>query len=351
MSKTAEVRIELPNGSHTNISAPVYQQPTFPPAYTYIPVDNSSGSETEGEVVLRESYYPHVDTNDPTYNFDAEVADPNSSSTIVAIDTKPIRDRIESTVSAHDQIEANGDSLIDEIYANYTAGELNSTDLLDPTTLATQASTDYNSTGYYGFRNAELRALGVSGNTNVSHRIRTTHHQTTYANGSRNSSAYQVNVSGTLFLTTDQAVSLETGEEYDPGQLPGSVYMTVSQMEGINESDPTFNESLIHVDDNFTILEATNVQTGESVNNTTATVRDYSETDASNLENETDQLQQNREYYEQQATQAGGGSGWFDWDGDGQQDIPTIALLGGVVVLFLVLSSGGGGGTLNIGQS
>ncbi|PSQ57655.1 hypothetical protein BRD22_01665, partial [Halobacteriales archaeon SW_8_68_21] len=103
-----------------------------------------------------------------------------------------------------DQRQLVSDNLavaIEETLANYDANELNATDFLSPTEIASRASTDYQETGYYGFAATTLAAQGYSGNLNTSHTVALASGET---------------VDGTLFYTGDDLTQIENGTQYDP---------------------------------------------------------------------------------------------------------------------------------------
>ena len=216
------------------------------------------------------------------------------------------------------QVNSNINQYVTDVYAAYQAGEINATDLAasDPTTIATQAATDYDSTGYYGMASAQLAALGLSGNESVSHVVNTT----------ENGSARQIE--GTLFYTGEDNQTFENGETYDPSNLSGSVYMSVASIEDGDGNALNHSGGFYYVDEPFTISSATNTQTGEAVNSTEMEKRDYTTTNASALSAEIDRLQELREYYEQQQSSSGGIS--LDFGG-----IETGAIIALLAVAFL----------------
>lgn len=222
--------------------------------------------------------------------------------------------RSDAIADQNNQVQSNLETYVNETYQAYEAGEINATDLAssDPTTIATQASTDYDSTGYYGLASAQLAAMGLSGNETVSHVVNTT----------ENGSARQI--TGTLFYTGEDSQAFDTGTEYDPATLNGSVYMSVASIEDGTGTELNQSGGFYHVTENFTISSATNTQTGEAVNTTTMETRDYSTTNASLLAEEIDRLKEQRAFYEKQQSAAGGG---ISLDFGGVETGVIIALL------------------------
>jgi hypothetical protein len=253
---------------------------------------------------------------------DAYVNDTDSSKQLV-FDGSWYHDRQTTISNQHDQITANLVVYVNETYAAYEAGEIDSTDLAasDPTTIATQAATDYNSTGYYGLASAQLAAMGLSGNNSVSHVVNTTE------NGSARV------ISGTVYYTGEDSQTFTTGTQYDPSTLNGSVYMSVASIEDGNGTSLNKSGGFYHVQENFTISSATNTQTGEAVNTTTMETRNYSSTNVSALAEEIDRLKEQRAFYEEQLASSGGGFG-IDFGGTGTGMVIAI-----VAVLVLMIAT------------
>ena len=244
--------------------------------------------------------------------------DPDSSQETDVIVAQRYYDAIHDLNDQSDQVTANIDTYANETYQAYEAGEIDSTDLAssDPTTIATQASTDYNSTGYFGLASAQLAAMGLSGNESVSHVVNTTE------NGSDRV------IEGTLFYTGEDSQTFENGVTYDPSTLNGSVYMSVASIEDGQGNALNDSGGFYHVDENFTISSATNTQTGESLNSTQMETRDYTTTNTSKLAEEIDRLKELRAYYEEQ--QSGGGGISLDFGG-----VETGVILALLAVAFL----------------
>jgi hypothetical protein len=186
-------------------------------------------------------------------------------------------------VQAH-QVGQNIDPYVTEVYSQYETGQLNATDIVrnDPTLLAEQASTNYNSTGYYGYAAVQLASIGAAGDVNASHVI-------SVDGGS--------NFTGTLFYTGEDRETFQTGETYQFSNLNGSVYLAASD-------GPNNASGIVYLNEkgsNFTIVEATNTQTGESVNKTVTQKYVYESANATALQSEIDRLEELRNRYEEQA--------------------------------------------------
>jgi hypothetical protein len=188
------------------------------------------------------------------------------------------------------QVTANVNTYVDGVYSEYQQGEINATDIADPQTLAQQAATDYNSSGYYSYAATNLAALGYAGDMGSSFHVTT-------ANNSYN---------GTLFYTADDVDQFETGTTYQLSSLNGSAYMAVQKDNG--------NGTIIRLKEDFTVESITDTSTGEAMTNTTIESYTYDSTNSSNLADEIARLSQLREEYEQ--AQTTGGTGGFDLGGN-----------------------------------
>jgi len=221
----------------------------------------------------------------------------------------------------YNQIDTNINTTVSQLYANYGQGDITAEDLAqsNPTAIASEAGTSYNDTGYYSYANTQAAALGLSGNTNASHIVMTTLTNRTVQNGSVVWDNRTVEVEGTLFYTADDGQTFATGQTYDPDNLQGSVYLTVSSMV-YNDTGQSvgYGNGFYYVNKPFTVESATNVRTGEPVENTTMQTRTYEYTNVTGYSQEIDRLKAQRDYYEQlvASQQSTGGSSGTD---DGQQ--------------------------------
>jgi hypothetical protein len=208
-----------------------------------------------------------------------------------------------------DRLTTNVDAYVDEVYAAYQAGELSLNETISPVELASRASTDKNSTGYYGFASAELASLGFSTDLNQSFTV------------TWNDTTTEQTFNGTLFYTGDDVTQFEAGTTYDTSTLNGTFLMTRQGPNGtayIQELSPG----------TVTIDSMTNARTGEATN--TTTVVDYTSEsfDATQLQAELDRLAELRGYYERQQDTAGTGISL------GTEDKAIIAIV--AIALILV---------------
>jgi len=241
--------------------------------------------------------------------------------------------RFDEMADQSNQVNNNVDTYVDNVYAEYNEGDLDASDIAEssPTAVASQAATDLNSTGYYGYASAALRSVGVAGPTNTSHIV-------TLEDGTQ--------IEGTLYVTDTDNFSVSTGETYDPGNFSGSVFITVAELTYENGTAVKGSElaSQFHpVQQNFTVESATNTKTGDAVEVTTGEDKDYTSNNASKLKQELEEMQEARAYWQAQATLAsggtgggsgGGGSSGTSWNLGGQQMLAAVAI-GGAALFVL----------------
>jgi hypothetical protein len=236
-----------------------------------------------------------------------EVQEPGGSNYTTILEFAPYQEQTDEIVAQRDRAKDNMAQVAADIYASYEAGDLDATNLAEssPLTMATNAGSELNSTGYYGFASAQAAALGISTDTNTSHVVR--HDWTRFDADSGTSTTTTVNTTGTLFYTGDDAPNLSTGSTIDPANHSGEFYMAVSSIEDVNESE---TPNYLPMNGSFEILSATNTKTGESVNTTSMEPRaNYTTTNVSTLQDQIDELRELRDYYQQQQTAAAGGAG------------------------------------------
>ncbi|WP_411964535.1 hypothetical protein [Haloferax sp. YSMS24] len=227
------------------------------------------------------------------------IKDPVSTNNTVIIQNQDYRDILNEIYNQKQQVTNNMGPVADGYYSTYNAGDIDSTDLarMDPSVIANEAGTEFNSTGYYSYAAMQLAAIGYKGNLNNSHTL-TVHN----ANGS------DTIVNGTLFYTGDDApAGWDTGTRYNFSDYNGTFYFA------FQETNSSGIYDLSDYGDGFTITEATNVKTGETVNTTSAHQYVYEDTNATALQDQIDELTQLRQELEdaisRTSTTSGGTSG------------------------------------------
>jgi hypothetical protein len=165
------------------------------------------------------------------------------------------------------RMKDNAAVLVDSLTSQYNYSELNITEILSASDLAATWSTNLNSTGYYSWSAAELSTLGINGSTGQSFLIE---YEPEYdgqtATFEPNTSTYNgstLNMSGTMF--TDWKPAKTNGSF-----VAGETYTIPEDKTVIFAWQKTANQSVrVRLDGNVTIRSLTNVQTGESINETT----------------------------------------------------------------------------------
>jgi hypothetical protein len=280
-----------------------------------------------------------------------EATNPNNSDVAVVYNMTKYYLFIEQSEQIEQRIDDNIETYVNGTYNQVNNGTLNATELAleSPTALASQASSDLNSTGYHSYAATSLAALGINGDLNASHTVNTTYVRKSVNGTNRTYNNATVSIDGTLLYTGDDGPTVTRGETYNPDAYNGTWLMTVSQMTYQNGTAVTYSDSAFILTENFTVVGQRDTRTGETVNATTMTVRDYTSTDPSDLENESASISKVREEYLSTSVGGASGIGPIFTDGSGNlQPVPIIIVAG---LLLLVFGSGGGGGTLNIGQS
>jgi len=340
-TETAWASWDLYNGTTVNVTTPtiiadngnVYSPNLFPSATGYDRISwNGRSHQTGGNNWVNAVPSDSADS--------AFYTDP-SNAEATAYDTRPLG-HLQSTYNdTSGQVIANGEGWITNIYAEYNAGEIPTASLYDPVTLASEASTEYNSTGYYAYRNAELSAIGLSGDVNVSHVIDTQITASSFAqadnqtNASYSSTAYNASIEGTVFISGASDVTLETGQTYDPSTMSGTPYMTVA-----SATDRDTGESIddlggtIELTEPFTIDSATNTQTGESVSVTSSQDKNYESVNLTEYERTIDRLRAERNRLENTGPSSSSGATTQESSlfGDLGQFLQTT---GGIAILIL----------------
>jgi len=243
------------------------------------------------------------------------------------------------------RVNSNGADFVSNAYPAVESGEIDPADLWDPLTLAQEASTDYNSTGYYSFSSASLSAIGLAGDQNVSHVVETQYTTSEY-NGSENATletaTYNATIEGTLFLSGADSLTLDTGTTYYPSNLSGTPYMTVASATDSTGESINDTGAQIQLQNSFTILNATNTQTGDPVQTTSAEDKNYTTTNITEFKQTIDRLQNERQMLEEERSSWGGGDSTPTPENKQSSLDPAALLLitAGAAVIALLLKGG-----------
>jgi hypothetical protein len=149
------------------------------------------------------------------------IDDPDTSSEADP-DLMAVRGLTNDIWSQWNQMKTNLQTFVNDAYTSLQSGDIDLTDLVDPVTLASEYSSSYDSTGYYGYAAANLAILGVptdlAGNATI-----------TLVNDG-------ATVSGTLFVESPPTGGLDVGTQYDPvGDSLGTVYLAYAPESGNQE--------------------------------------------------------------------------------------------------------------------
>lgn len=214
-------------------------------------------------------------------------------------------------INAEGQMRSNLDLWVGNYYSGYTSGDINETDLLDPSTLAQEFATDYEDTGYYAYAAGDLAVQGTNGTFNESFTI--VLNDSTVLNG-------------TLFTDWSPSATngnFETGHTYQIDQATAPVYFAT-------------NDGLRLIQQDFEITELTNVQTGETVNSTQLENYNRQTADTGLTAEQLAQLLELRQELDEKQANAGGGGGLLGSLGLDGMSTGVILALGAVVALFLL---------------
>lgn len=222
--------------------------------------------------------------------------------------------------TAHSDTIAEIQTFITNVYPNYTAGEIDLADVVQPGDLAAMAYSE-NDTPLAG---ADLAVMGLKANTNS--------RMTVLLENSG------VAFDGTIYMKSDGTTTeLQTGETYDPDSFSGPVWLAYQNYSVTSGSDYDGSnlaaQDVIEVDEPFTVLEVTD-STGADLSSVTfedEAGQSTTTTDITELNNELNRLQElQNELIQQQediiASSDDGGGGFSI------SDFSLLGLPGAVVV-------------------
>lgn len=312
----------------------------------------STIGDNPGQVTVVNRSWSHGSLEAKNY-MSIGVVNPETGYETSAVSSNAYVDVIDSYLSNANQVKANGAGFIERVYPKLESGELSTADLLDPTTLASEAATEYNSTGYYAYQNTALSALGLTGNGNVTHVVNTQLTLSDYQQGTNTTNAsYQektvnATIEGSIYMTGSDNLTLETGQTYQPSNLPGTVYMTVANVTNRDTGAELDGVSgTTRLTEPFTIVSATNAKTGESVNVTSAQDKNYETTNLTELKQELEDLKRLQQELQDSQSVGGGDGGSSSTEDDPNQSglnpAAIVLLVAGASLLALLLQQKGG---------
>ena len=275
------------------------------------------------------------------------------------------------------QMRTNIKDYCTTLYANYSAGDIDASKFVDPTTLASELSTDYGSTGYHAYAAAEAAVLGVPGNFDHALTLELQDTGITVQGSlwtdwapesfddSTTSTSTDSTTSTETTTSTSTASGFNTGTVYDPANTAKDVYVSFEYtgpdyIEGADvftkDSDGNFtkdgnvtNQSSLEsveseyvqvyfgtLTEPFAITGATNTETGETVNEVNLESKNNQTSDVSLTQEQLTLLSDIRtELRENENT---GGGGGFNVDQFSFGGIPGegVLLAGAGVLAYLM---------------
>lgn len=356
--------------------------------YNAVKFDGSAVSPTNAQVNvwLKASgiFVEQVGDTDEDHAIRSQEIQPSGSGTIEALwETGLWGPTWDGIVDAHTQMDSNANTYVTNLYQNYTAGDIDPASFLDPVTVASELSTDYDSTGYHAYAAAEAAMLGTSGDSDHSMVIDLVD--------------AGISIEGSIWTDWEPegaGVPMKVGVTYDPSNTALPVYLsyeyegpslipdsdvwnldgngnrvketgieTQSDLDAVYVDGETYQTGFQTLTERFTIAEATNMATGDSVAEVGLEEKNYQTAEVSLTE---EQLQRIAAYRDGLRTNADGwtpfdsstsggggalfGNGFLDFLSVG--NIPGAAVgLGGAAAGYLALGGGGSGGLGNLGGS
>lgn len=153
-------------------------------------------------------------SNTPVFDYNISVDQVDvSHPTDQVLDTIKYSDELQNIYSLSTNVEDNVDSWADKTYHSFQNSTFNTSEYVDPTTLAQEFATDYNSTGYYSYAAASLAVAGL-GTPNLTNTGRMT------------VSNQGTNITGLLMSQASPPNGTwETGVTYNAGVLDGEQFV------------------------------------------------------------------------------------------------------------------------------
>ena len=268
---------------------------------------------TTGEV---EDLRRNGDQPDPDNIYAADlvglhVQPPNTNyETLRVLTFQEYADRWTEIEEQNNRVQNDMDTLVNNTYDAYQAGEINNTDLVDPYTLTRRSAGDE----YQSWAAAQLTTMGVNSPEALD--------QTGAFEISTESGA---EYRGILFLTEQPTGGVESGGTYDPAALNGTEYIV------------TANRT-VELTDPFTVENITNTN-DETVQNVTYTDVTYQSSNVTDLIQEYESLLQQREEIEAREQALIDNSG-IAAGGGGEALVDPLVAIGAAGGLLLVVIIG-----------
>ena len=220
----------------------------------------------------------------------------------------------------HTQAYDNVRQMTEGVFNNYQAGSINVSDALGPLEELQTASTSYADTGYYSYLATSFEQMGLAYNESYAFKLE-------WKNPDMSSSKTAV---GQLFVPESSwNTTFKKGETYDA---------TSKTAWFVHASDGGSAVST-ELKGNFTILEMTDKETGEEVNQTTVQVTEFRTSDTSDLQEQLEELKERQDELLKQ-TNAGGGvvdglNSFFNGLASALGFAPEVIMAAAVLILLL----------------
>lgn len=211
------------------------------------------------------------------------------------------------------QMTANSDQFVSDTYAQYNEGDLNSSDLVDPYVMAQDFATQYNSSGYYVYYMAEMALIGHSVTGFENHSVMNVSVNVTWTDSNGNVQNEWREYQGLVGSTSPQLDKLNTSQQYDAPNQPGSFYLITTDGERIQ------------IEDEFNITTAYD-RNGNELQNVTFRAYNYQTSNSSELESDIQALLDLREQVN--SAEPGGAS----------SSGVTPAMAGGIAVVLVAVA-------------
>ncbi|WP_049967987.1 hypothetical protein [Haloferax prahovense] len=238
-----------------------------------------------------------------------DYAEYGSEPNLAVLNINHSANRLDAIETANSQMKSNADLYVENLMNAYSSGDIDISDIPDPSTLSQEYATEYNSTGYYAFAGADLALMGVG--TSMNHSMAFEMADGTVYNGSLYTNWEPESTEG----------EWETGVTYYPSNATDSMVFFAT------------NQGLIAADQPFTITQMTNVKTGETVENTTTQSYNRQTQNASLTLEELQSLLELQNELDAQKDDAIGGGGGLGFGGFSENSV-LIGLA--AIVVFLV---------------
>lgn len=186
------------------------------------------------------------------------------------LENKPYSDIEDNLINKRQSAYDNVIGVVEGIYQEYSAGAVNTTDLLGPLELLKTASTGYADTGYYEYKALTLEQAGYPTKKDYGFKLSFMYDGT------------RVERWGQLFVPKGEITDnlIETGKVYDGNNITAWF---------VHETD-TGNAVKTELDGDFEVLEMRNPETGEEINSTTLQEVQYHTNGTQDLEKQLEEI-------------------------------------------------------------